>query len=63
MTTPVLVAILATIGGLIKPMQQRWQNWLSTAEEETAKIQQQAKQAPSVQAQAQQARDRYNAAD
>jgi hypothetical protein len=42
-TLPVLVAILGTIGGilvvgvgggLIKPMQQRWENYLSKAEEE-----------------------------
>lgn len=43
-TTPVLVALLAVIagviivgvgGGLIKPMQQRWEGWLSQAERET----------------------------
>jgi hypothetical protein len=43
-TTPVLVTILATIGGvivvgagggLIRPMQSRWERWLSSAERET----------------------------
>ncbi|OLT10708.1 hypothetical protein BJF78_05195 [Pseudonocardia sp. CNS-139] len=42
-TLPVLVAVLATVGGilvvgvgggLIRPMQQRWENWLSRAEAE-----------------------------
>lgn len=46
-TTPLLVAILATIGGviivgvgggLIKPMQSRWDQWLSTAERERENI-------------------------
>ncbi|SFJ16638.1 Conserved TM helix [Amycolatopsis sacchari] len=42
-TTPVLITVLATVagvvvvgmgGGLIKPMQQRWENWLGRAESE-----------------------------
>ncbi|ASR39454.1 hypothetical protein BAY61_19330 [Prauserella marina] len=42
-TTPVLVAVLATIagvvivgvgGGMVRPMQQRWERWLNRAEEE-----------------------------
>jgi Mechanosensitive ion channel, conserved TM helix len=42
-TTPILVAILATIGGimvvgvgggLVRPMQGRWESWLTTAEQE-----------------------------
>ena len=46
-TTPVLVAVLATLagvlivgvgGGLIKPMQQRWEGYLSTAEAEAPKV-------------------------
>ncbi|PRY01984.1 mechanosensitive ion channel family protein [Allonocardiopsis opalescens] len=46
-TTPVLVAILATVGGilvvgvgggLIRPMQQRWEHWLNRAEEETDRM-------------------------
>ena len=63
-TTPVLIAILATIagvivvgagGGLIKPMQARWEAFLSTAEAEAPKIQQQVASAPSVKTQAEQA--------
>jgi hypothetical protein len=50
-TTPILVAILATAagviivgvgGGLIKPMQARAEQWLSKAEQETAAISAQA---------------------
>lgn len=46
-TTPVLITILATIGGvivvgagggLIRPMQSRWEQWLSNAERETETI-------------------------
>jgi hypothetical protein len=42
-TTPVLIAVLATVGGVIvvgvgggmvRPMQQRWDRWLNRAEEE-----------------------------
>jgi Conserved TM helix len=64
-TTPVLVTILATIGGvivvgagggLIKPMQARWERYLSTAEAEAPKIKEHAKNAPSVKEQAQQAK-------
>jgi hypothetical protein len=49
-TLPVLVAILATIGGilvvgvgggLIKPMQQRWENYLDKVEEEGRNVRQQ----------------------
>lgn len=54
-TTPVLIAVLATVGGvivvgagggLIRPMQQRWERWLVRAEEElpSAKNQVQAYQ-------------------
>jgi hypothetical protein len=62
-TTPVLIAILATVagvivvgagGGLIKPMQSRWETYLSRAEAEMPKIKEQAKNAPSVKEQAQQ---------
>jgi hypothetical protein len=44
-TTPVLVAVLATVagvlvvgvgGGLVKPMQARWERWLERAETESA---------------------------
>ncbi|CAM3594286.1 hypothetical protein KIPE111705_16020 [Kibdelosporangium persicum] len=46
-TTPVLITVLATIGGiaivgvgggLIRPMQQRWANWLDKAEHEIPKM-------------------------
>ncbi len=46
-TTPVLIAVLATVGGilvvgvgggLIRPMQSRWENWLTRAEEESRTI-------------------------
>ncbi|MFC4003135.1 hypothetical protein ACFS2C_15150 [Prauserella oleivorans] len=42
-TTPVLVAVLATVGGIlvvglgggmVRPMQQRWERWLNRAEQE-----------------------------
>jgi hypothetical protein len=45
-TTPVLIAVLATIagilivgvgGGLIRPMQQRWESYLSRAEQDVAR--------------------------
>jgi hypothetical protein len=54
-TTPVLITILAIIGGviivgagggLIKPMQARWETYLSKAEEEGPKIRQHAASAP-----------------
>ncbi|NBE79501.1 hypothetical protein GVV04_00530 [Micromonospora sp. NEAU-HG-1] len=46
-TTPVLVAVLATVGGilvvgvgggLVRPMQSRWESWLSRAERESRLI-------------------------
>ncbi len=46
-TTPILIAVLATLagilvvgvgGGLIRPMQQRWEGWLGRAEQESAAI-------------------------
>ncbi|WP_216592366.1 mechanosensitive ion channel family protein [Verrucosispora sioxanthis] len=46
-TTPVLIAVLATIGGilvvgvgggLIRPMQSRWESWLARAEQESRTI-------------------------
>ena len=70
-TTPVLIAILATLsgvvivgagGGLIKPMQHRWERYLATAEAEAPKIREQAAQAPSVRQQAEQKRDQATAA-
>jgi len=64
-TTPVLVAILATVGGvivvgvgggLIKPMQHRWEGYLSKAEEEAPRIKREAAAAPGIREQADQAR-------
>ncbi|MBY8874896.1 hypothetical protein K7640_24000 [Micromonospora sp. PLK6-60] len=46
-TTPVLIAVLATVGGilvvgvgggLVRPMQSRWESWLSRAEQESRTI-------------------------
>ncbi|PZF99061.1 mechanosensitive ion channel family protein [Micromonospora deserti] len=46
-TTPVLIAVLATVGGilvvgvgggLVRPMQSRWESWLSRAEQESQLI-------------------------
>lgn len=60
-TLPVLIAVLATLGGilvvgvgggLIKPMQNRWESYLQTMEEESKNIRGEAKQAPSSRAQA-----------
>ena len=68
-TTPVLITILATIGGilvvgvgggLIKPMQNRWEGYLTKAEDEAPKIKQEAKNAPSVADQAKQAKARHS---
>lgn len=60
-TTPVLIAILATVagviivgvgGGLIRPMQQRWEGYLTTAEREAPRLKAEAQSAPSVRDQA-----------
>lgn len=49
-TTPILITVLATIGGilvvglgggLVRPMQQRWERWLSRAEQETPALREQ----------------------
>ncbi len=67
-TTPVLIAVLATIsgvlvvgvgGGLIKPMQARWDGWLTTAEQETGRIREHVRNAPGVRDQARQATAQY----
>src|SRR5829696_1956665 len=56
-TTPVLIAVLATIagilivgvgGGLVRPMQSRWESYLTKAEAEAPRIRQEAAMAPSV---------------
>lgn len=66
-TTPILITILATVagvivvgvgGGLVKPMQQRWEGYLTKAEEEAPRIKQEAANAPSAREQAQQAKDK-----
>ncbi|WP_414720535.1 mechanosensitive ion channel family protein [Streptomyces sp.] len=45
-TMPVLIAVLATLGGIlvvgigggmVRPMQQRWERWLTSAEQESSK--------------------------
>jgi hypothetical protein len=55
-TTPVLITVLAIIGGviivgagggLIKPMQSRWENWLNKAEAEAPRIRQEVQSGPS----------------
>ncbi|MEO6790057.1 MAG: hypothetical protein ABI187_03745, partial [Ornithinibacter sp.] len=69
-TTPVLIAVLATIGGilivgvgggLVKPMQSRWENYLTTAEEEAPKVKEHVKNNPSVKDQAKNAKDKAQA--
>src|SRR6478609_10463012 len=56
-TMPVLIAVLATIagilvvgvgGGLVRPMQSRWETYLTKAEAEAPRIREQAANAPSV---------------
>jgi hypothetical protein len=65
-TTPVLITILATLGGvivvgvgggLIKPMQHRWEGYLTKAETEAPRIKEQVAAAPSAADQAHQAKD------
>lgn len=68
-TMPVLIAVLATIGGilvvgvgggLIKPMQSRWEQYLHTVSRESENIRQEVRQAPGVRDQAREARARYD---
>lgn len=60
-TTPILIAVLTAIvgvivvgvgGGLIRPMQARWESYLTKAEEEAPRIREEAASAPSIQEQA-----------
>lgn len=60
-TTPVLIAILATVGGvivvgagggLIRPMQSRWEQWLNSAEREKENIKAQVNQSGGMRQQA-----------
>ena len=69
-TTPILIMILATVGGvivigvgggLIKPMQHRWEDYLTKAEQEAPRIREHAANAPSAKDQAQQAKDKAKA--
>lgn len=71
-TTPILIAVLATIGGilvvgvgggLVKPMQNRWESYLTSAENEAPNLRRHAQNAPSVKEQAQQAKNRYEESD
>ena len=68
-TTPVLIAVLATIagvlivgvgGGLVRPMQSRWEQYLERMSHESERVRAQVQQAPSVGEQARAARDRFN---
>ncbi|MCU1536517.1 MAG: hypothetical protein JWP82_868 [Humibacillus sp.] len=67
-TTPVLIAVLATVGGilvvgvgggLVKPMQSRWETYLDTLSQETGRVREQVRQAPSVADQAREAKERF----
>lgn len=60
-TNTVLIALLATLGGilvvgvgggLIQPMQRRWEGWLSTAEQESGNIREQVSRSPGAEQQA-----------
>ena len=71
-TLPVLVAVLATIsgilivgvgGGLIKPMQSRWEGYLNTASAEADTIRRQVRQAPSAKDQALSAKNEADSED
>jgi hypothetical protein len=67
-TTPILIAVLTAIvgvivvgvgGGLIKPMQARWESYLSKAEQEAPRIREEAANAPSLREHAHAAEARY----
>jgi Flp pilus assembly pilin Flp len=71
-TTPILIAVLAAIvgvvvvgvgGGLIKPMSQRWEQYLNRAEAEAPKIRAQAQSAPPATEQIKDAASQYLPAD
>jgi len=70
-TTPILITVLAIIGGviiigagggLIKPMQARWETILNKAAEEAPKVKQTADDAPSIAEQAEAAKNRVQSA-
>ena len=67
-TMPVLIAVLGTIagilvvgvgGGLVRPMQSRWEQYLTKAEAEAPRIKAQAASSPSVAEQARAAKDQF----
>ena len=69
-TSSVLIAFLATVagilivgvgGGLVRPMQQRWERYLSTAELESTRIRQQVQSSPSATQQVQGMAGRHGA--
>ena len=71
-TTPILIFILATLGGilvvgvgggLIKPMQHRWEDYLTRAENEAPRVRREAEQSPSVREQAEQKRAEFESDD
>lgn len=71
-TTPILISVLATVGGilvvgvgggLVKPMQNRWESYLTSAENEAPKLRQQAQNGPSIKEQAQAAKNRLDEKD
>ncbi len=71
-TTPVLITILATIGGvivvgagggLIRPMQSRWEGWLNTAERESQNVKAQVRQSGGMKGGATQLKDQYTDSD
>jgi hypothetical protein len=66
-TTPVLITVLATVagilvvgvgGGLVRPMQGRWERYLSSAEAEAPRLKAHVQAAPSVTDQARAAKQR-----
>ena len=54
------VIIVGVGGGLVRPMQQRWEGYLTKAEEEAPRIKQHAAAAPSVEHQARHQAARVN---
>lgn len=71
-TMPVLIAVLATVagilivgvgGGLVRPMQGRWEQYLQRMSEETGRVREQVQQAPGVTEQARMAKARYEGSD
>ena len=59
-TTAISLTALIVGGGLIKPMQTRWESYLVKAEEELPKVKAEAANTPSVREQAKQAKDKLD---